>query len=72
MMLVTEPRSVFSSRNDTNDACKFREFPWKLLEDEIEEVEQMEEERIRHVSQSERVEALPDKEHGKPYSDEGG
>jgi hypothetical protein len=64
MDVVTEPRSVFSSRNDTNDGMQNFENFLEAVEDEIEEAEQMEEERIRQVSaESERVEALPDNEY---------
>jgi hypothetical protein len=65
MDVVTEPRSVFSSRNDTNnDGMQNFENFLEAVEDEIEEAEQMEEVRIRQASaESERVEALPDKEY---------
>jgi hypothetical protein len=64
MDAVTEPRSVFSSRNDTNDGMQNFENFLEAVEDEIEEAELMEEVRIRQVSaESERVKALPDKEY---------
>jgi hypothetical protein len=62
--VVTEPRSVFGSRNDTNDGMQNFENFLEAVEDEIEEAEHMEEKRIRVASaESERIVALPDKEY---------